>query len=351
RRRLRRAGSPRSTDTGHGDHQHEPADRTCAGAPRGPAPHGARHAAPTRVGGRRPRAHRGDRRRARARPEQESGAAAPERATGAAAGAARQGAARGGRAPGRRALHPDRSHSADPRGGVDARRPEPPRRTHEEAVDVRREPGRPVSGRQARRGALQGRRVVHEERAARGGAAPAQGGGRALPGVLPRAQEAGFRACVPVGRRQLGAQGSRGGAAVSNLADSAEAAANGQAVILRGRAALLPEDAAVDDDLDVPVEARGYWEGVWLRLKRDKLALAGGVFIVLLFVTAFAGAPLASHFRGQGPKEPFLVSGGLDADQLPAGPWTHVGKLTESGEIEKKLFVLGTASKLHEDAR
>ena len=63
---------------------------------------------------------------------------------------------------------------------------------------------------------------------------------------------------------------------MSNLADSAEAAANGQAVILRGRAALLPEDAAVDDDLDVPVEARGYWEGVWLRLKRDKLALAGG---------------------------------------------------------------------------
>jgi len=33
---------------------------------------------------------------------------------------------------------------------------------------------------------------------------------------------------------------------VSNLADSAEAAANGQAVILRGRAALPPEDAAVD---------------------------------------------------------------------------------------------------------
>ncbi len=90
---------------------------------------------------------------------------------------------------------------------------------------------------------------------------------------------------------------------MSNLADSAEAAANGQAVILRGRAALLPEDAAVDDDLDVPVEARGYWQGVWLRLQRDKLALAGGVFIVLLFVTAFAGAPLASHFLGHGPNE------------------------------------------------
>jgi len=137
---------------------------------------------------------------------------------------------------------------------------------------------------------------------------------------------------------------------VSNLADSAEAAANGQAVILRGRAALPPEDAAVDDDFDVgAVEARGYWEGVWLRLRRDKLALAGGVFIVLLFVTAFAGAPLASHFLGHGPNEPFLVSGGLDADQLPAGPWTHVGKLTENGELEQQLFVLGSDSTLARD--
>jgi peptide/nickel transport system permease protein len=137
---------------------------------------------------------------------------------------------------------------------------------------------------------------------------------------------------------------------VSNLADSAEAAANGQAVILRGRAALPPEDAAVDDEFDgAAVQARGYWEGVWLRLRRDKLALAGGVFIVVLFVTAFAGAPLATRLLGHGPNEPFLVPGGLDADQLPAGPWTHVGKLTESGELEQQLFVLGSDSTLARD--
>ena len=104
-----------------------------------------------------------------------------------------------------------------------------------------------------------------------------------------------------------------------------------------------------DDVGETQIEARDYWASVWLRLKRDRFAIAGGVFIVVLFVTAFAGAPIAAHFLGHGPNEPFLVSGGLDADQLPAGPWTHVGKLTESGEIEEQLFILGSDSTLARD--
>ena len=32
------------------------------------------------------------------------------------------------------------------------------------------------------------------------------------------------------------------------------------------------------------------WEQVWIRFRRDKVAIAGGVFIVLLVVDAFAGA-------------------------------------------------------------
>jgi peptide/nickel transport system permease protein len=110
----------------------------------------------------------------------------------------------------------------------------------------------------------------------------------------------------------------------------------------------LPEWADEDDE-QAQVEARTYWESVWLRLKRDKLALAGAGFIVFLFIVAFAGAPLAAHILGHGPNEPFLVSGGLDADQLPAGPWTHVGKLTESGELERQLLVLGSDSTLARD--
>ena len=137
---------------------------------------------------------------------------------------------------------------------------------------------------------------------------------------------------------------------MSNLADSAEAAADGRAApFLPG---LLPgaADDVVSEVADEPeVEARDYWAGVWLRLRRDKLALAGGVFIVLLFVVAFAGAPLAERLLGHGPNEPFLVSGGLDADQLPAGPWTHVGKLTDDGTLEQQLFVLGSDSTLARD--
>jgi peptide/nickel transport system permease protein len=138
---------------------------------------------------------------------------------------------------------------------------------------------------------------------------------------------------------------------LSNIADSAKAAANGQAVLLPGGVVVPPDETSLDHD-DVAasgIQARGYWEGVWVRLKRDKLALAGGVFIVLLFVTAFAGAPLAAKLLGHGPNEPFLVSGGLDADQLPAGPWTHVGKFTEDGQLETQLLILGSDSTLARD--
>ena len=38
---------------------------------------------------------------------------------------------------------------------------------------------------------------------------------------------------------------------------------------------VAPEDA---------VKARGYWEQIWRRLKRDRFALAGGAFIVFMFL-------------------------------------------------------------------
>jgi peptide/nickel transport system permease protein len=138
---------------------------------------------------------------------------------------------------------------------------------------------------------------------------------------------------------------------VSNLADSAEAAANGRATpFLPGILPSSADEELLDDIVGEPeVQARDYWEGVWLRLRRDKLAIAGGVFIILLFIVAFAGAPLAERMLGHGPNEPFLVSGGLDADQLPAGPWTHVGKLNDDGTVDEQLFVLGSDSTLARD--
>ena len=66
---------------------------------------------------------------------------------------------------------------------------------------------------------------------------------------------------------------------MSNVADSAEATSNGRVGSFLGAATTLPPaDVLLDDELETAtVEARGYWEGVWLRLRRDKLALAGEI--------------------------------------------------------------------------
>jgi hypothetical protein len=87
-----------------------------------------------------------------------------------------------------------------------------------------------------------------------------------------------------------------------------------------GSAALDVEVGAQDvGDVVGGVRARGYWEGIWLRLRRDRLAVAGGIFIIVLFVVAFAGAPLAAKILGHGPNDIFPV-GGIDSEGLPAGP-------------------------------
>jgi ABC-type dipeptide/oligopeptide/nickel transport system permease subunit len=86
---------------------------------------------------------------------------------------------------------------------------------------------------------------------------------------------------------------------------------------------------------DGQVKARGYWELVWIRFKRDKLALISLGFIVALFIAAFAGAPIAAKALGHGPNDPYTstfnpvtgkpVRGGLDANTgQPVGPFSVV---------------------------
>ena len=56
-----------------------------------------------------------------------------------------------------------------------------------------------------------------------------------------------------------------------------------------------------------------------LRFRRDKFAIAGGVYIVLLVLIGFIGAPIAAHLLGHGPNDQF--AGGLDPTTvLPVGP-------------------------------
>jgi ABC-type dipeptide/oligopeptide/nickel transport system permease subunit len=69
------------------------------------------------------------------------------------------------------------------------------------------------------------------------------------------------------------------------------------------------------------VKARGYWELVFIRFRRDRLAVASFGFIVFLFFAAFVGAPIAAHFLGHGPTDQF---GYGVQDFVPVGPWTHI---------------------------
>ena len=92
------------------------------------------------------------------------------------------------------------------------------------------------------------------------------------------------------------------------------------------------------------VKARGYWEQVWLRLKRDRLALAGGGFIIFLFFVAFAGAPIAAMLLGHGPNDQFYTA--VDPDTyLPVGPMTRV----QTPDGGTTLFILGADSTIGRD--
>ena len=44
-----------------------------------------------------------------------------------------------------------------------------------------------------------------------------------------------------------------------------------------------------------PVRARTYWEQVWIRFRRDKIAIASGVFIIFLILTAIVGGPRSTR--------------------------------------------------------
>jgi peptide/nickel transport system permease protein len=86
------------------------------------------------------------------------------------------------------------------------------------------------------------------------------------------------------------------------------------------------------------VKARGYWEQVWLRFKRDKVAIAGGLFVVILTLAAFIGAPIAKALLGHGPND--LNFNAIDPTLLkPVGPWTHVTSFFDPSK--KDLYILG----------
>ena len=96
------------------------------------------------------------------------------------------------------------------------------------------------------------------------------------------------------------------------------------------------------------VQARGYWELVWRRFRRDKVAIAAGISIIVLILIAFVGAPIAQHYVGHGPNDIFASSPEVVEipSLLPAGVWTHFHN-EKTGQTD--LMVLGAANRLGQD--
>jgi len=93
------------------------------------------------------------------------------------------------------------------------------------------------------------------------------------------------------------------------------------------------------------VQARGYWEQVWRRFRRDKLAVTGGITVIFLILAAFVGAPLAHHLLGHGPNDLFYTA--LTSQGQPIGPFVHVDNPANPGH--KVLLILGADSTLGRD--
>jgi peptide/nickel transport system permease protein len=96
---------------------------------------------------------------------------------------------------------------------------------------------------------------------------------------------------------------------------------------------------------ELEIKARGYWEQVWRRFKRDKAAVAGGITIIFLLLVAFVGAPIAKAILGHGPNDLFYTA--LTATGQPIGPFVHVDDPVHPGH--KVLLLLGADSTLGRD--
>ena len=97
--------------------------------------------------------------------------------------------------------------------------------------------------------------------------------------------------------------------------------------------------------------AYGYWELVWLRLRRDRAAVASAVALLLVFLICFVGEPVAEHFLGHGPNDIFPMA--VDINLVPAPAWTRVpnthGVVTVTPHTPRTLFVLGASDNVGHD--
>jgi peptide/nickel transport system permease protein len=87
---------------------------------------------------------------------------------------------------------------------------------------------------------------------------------------------------------------------------------------------------------------------VWRRFRRDRLALAGLVGLVLIVLACFVVEPLLARLLGHGPGEPF--PGGVNPiDRHPVGPFSWVPNNSIGVQHGRTLFLLGGDGPLGRD--
>jgi peptide/nickel transport system permease protein len=89
--------------------------------------------------------------------------------------------------------------------------------------------------------------------------------------------------------------------------------------------------------LDISLPASGY-ALTWRRLKRDRLAVAGGVYMLLMILLCFPGAAVATHFLGHGSDTIFPSA--VDLNLKPVGPWSHVDTANTTVAGHGKAFLI-----------
>ena len=101
---------------------------------------------------------------------------------------------------------------------------------------------------------------------------------------------------------------------------------------------------AVIDETTGEVRARGYWEQVWRRFRRDRVALASIVFLVFVVLICYPGATIAEKIIGHSPDDPF--PDGIDDGLIPVGPWHEVYNPFTG---QQDMLVLGASDTLGRD--
>jgi peptide/nickel transport system permease protein len=92
------------------------------------------------------------------------------------------------------------------------------------------------------------------------------------------------------------------------------------------------------------VRARGYWEQVWRRFRRDRVALASIAFLVFVVLICYPGATIAEKLIGHSPDDPF--PDGIDDGLIPVGPWHEVYNPFTG---QQDMLVLGASDTLGRD--